>query len=434
MARQNEEPLSAKDIGARIRKRRRARGLSQKQLALTVGCKQPQISDWERGLNPPGPGYLPSLAIALGCDIEDLTLGPEGRAPAPMRFEKNPKPIRLGTILLDSVFLMIGNHTDPVEISVRYNRDWLKVPADIRPIYHSLIERAKQKAREISGIFFNGPNTRLLGASQENTRQSSTGEELKGLVLDVGPVSWEEYTVLNTFLDVELFPKPRASIRQRFGNADELYRSSPNLRWCRLANILTVLMTPITTDGYGLVQHRSRAGVSIGHGTFISGICENIHRYLDEAEPGDLNMRKTLNLTRAPAPVDYLYQPTGVPSPLLTAQRGLFEEVSEGLYALLKNTPERFKFLNIIFAQEYFHPSLVGIVELPLTSAEVASHIEETPGKDHSESTSIHFLKLDPTDQKTADFLSDEKRWTAAGLSAFITAIIYWRAHYEREN
>jgi hypothetical protein len=343
-----------------------------------------------------------------------------------LRYPKNPKPVRLGSATLDRVFLMIGNHTDPVEIVVKYSRDRLNIPGDIRPAYVMLAEKAKQRAGSGKQPYFNGPNTRLLCVSQENASQSETGLEKKGWVLEVGPVSWEEYTVLNTFMDEEAL-SAGDTIRRRFADENMLYQKSPDLRWCRLSNILCVCMIPVTTDGYGLVQHRSLTGVSVGGNTYTSGVAENMHRYLDEALADDLSYRVNSLTEASSTPVDQHYQPHGVPSPLLTAQRGVLEELSEGLSNILESTPERFRFLNVIMSLDEFHPYLVGVIELPLTRAEVERHIQESPGKDHSEFTTIEYLLLNADDIKTSEFIDDQNRWTMAGLSSFITSIAYWQ-------
>lgn len=55
---------------ARIRK---ARGLTQGQLAAMVGCYTKDISRWEHGERNPGSKNLAALAAALSCTIDDLT-------------------------------------------------------------------------------------------------------------------------------------------------------------------------------------------------------------------------------------------------------------------------------------------------------------------------------------------------------------------------
>lgn len=45
-------------IGARLRKARRDAGLSQTALALRLNVRQPDISDWERGVHLPDPRVI----------------------------------------------------------------------------------------------------------------------------------------------------------------------------------------------------------------------------------------------------------------------------------------------------------------------------------------------------------------------------------------
>ena len=55
-----------------IARRRIALGLTQGQLAEAIGNRQVDISRWERGIGNPGSKYLPRLAKALNCSMEDL--------------------------------------------------------------------------------------------------------------------------------------------------------------------------------------------------------------------------------------------------------------------------------------------------------------------------------------------------------------------------
>src|SRR5262249_20204997 len=59
-------------------------------------------------------------------------------------------------------------------------------------------------------------------------------------------------------------------------------RNDRDFGWCRLSNILSLAVMPITSDGYGLVQIRNPKAVSTDGDCYTSGIAENIHRYLDE--------------------------------------------------------------------------------------------------------------------------------------------------------
>lgn len=56
----------------KIRVLRKAAGVSQTDLAKTLGCGQPNICAWESGKSQPTTDKLPALAKALGCTIDDL--------------------------------------------------------------------------------------------------------------------------------------------------------------------------------------------------------------------------------------------------------------------------------------------------------------------------------------------------------------------------
>ena len=59
--------------GERLRDARTAAGISQPELAATVGTTQGRISDWERGRAIPRARYIPKLAAALGMDALDFS-------------------------------------------------------------------------------------------------------------------------------------------------------------------------------------------------------------------------------------------------------------------------------------------------------------------------------------------------------------------------
>jgi len=57
----------------RIKEIRRARQITQKELAAKVGVSQPYIHDLELGNRSGKPGTLARIAAALGCTMDDLT-------------------------------------------------------------------------------------------------------------------------------------------------------------------------------------------------------------------------------------------------------------------------------------------------------------------------------------------------------------------------
>jgi transcriptional regulator with XRE-family HTH domain/endonuclease V-like protein UPF0215 family len=420
-------------VGDRIRALRQERAWTQEELAARADISPEYLSRIETGDRTPGDRALKGLAEALGVGVEALTSDHQVWHPSSIP-ETNPKPVRLGDLRLDDAYLALGNHTEPVEITVRYTHERLKLPPEIQAVYSKLAETARRRAEAGGHLYFNGPNTRLTRVSLENNRQLPSGTESHSWVLELGPVSWEEYTVLNAFLDERVFDPPEDTIRKRFAKVEKLYENAANLTWCPLSNILCLALIPITMDGYGIIQQRSKTIVSVDGGRFTSGVAENIHRFMDEAVPENLGRRKNpADPVGGLQSIDHLYRPTGVPSPLLAAQRGVKEELSEGLYHLLKDAPERFKFLNLLVPIDRFHPELIGVIDLPFTLEETKALIEESPGKDHPEAMSIRYVPLDPTANATAEVMRDRSKWTVGGLAALISAIQYRREWARRK-
>jgi len=60
-------------VGLNLQAVRRAKGLSQEELAHRSGVHQTYLSGVERGRRNPTVGLLDKIATALDADIEDLT-------------------------------------------------------------------------------------------------------------------------------------------------------------------------------------------------------------------------------------------------------------------------------------------------------------------------------------------------------------------------
>ena len=59
--------MNAEYTGQKIRKYREGKGLTQKELARTLGVSDAAVSKWERGKNFPDMTLLEPLAGALEC-------------------------------------------------------------------------------------------------------------------------------------------------------------------------------------------------------------------------------------------------------------------------------------------------------------------------------------------------------------------------------
>lgn len=55
-----------------MKRRRQAAGMSQEALAARIGVSQSSLQQWEQGRYWPSAFWLPKLAAALMCSIEEL--------------------------------------------------------------------------------------------------------------------------------------------------------------------------------------------------------------------------------------------------------------------------------------------------------------------------------------------------------------------------
>ena len=55
-----------------LKNKRIDRGLTQKQIADSLGVKQNTVSQWESGERQPSVGLLPKLAELLDCTVDEL--------------------------------------------------------------------------------------------------------------------------------------------------------------------------------------------------------------------------------------------------------------------------------------------------------------------------------------------------------------------------
>ena len=67
--------MDQEKTGEIIRDLRVAKGLTQAQLAETIGVSDKAVSKWERGCGTPDVSLLPQLCAALGVDTESLLRG-----------------------------------------------------------------------------------------------------------------------------------------------------------------------------------------------------------------------------------------------------------------------------------------------------------------------------------------------------------------------
>ena len=92
--------MDAETMGKRIAQLRKARNLTQQQLADQLNVTNRAISRWERGEGYPEITLLPKLADSLGVTTDEI-LGHRTRKQPGMRFAQQPQVIiGIGLVLI----------------------------------------------------------------------------------------------------------------------------------------------------------------------------------------------------------------------------------------------------------------------------------------------------------------------------------------------
>ena len=59
-------------LGKRLKKLRKAKGMTQDKVAKKLGIQQTAVSHWEHGDFCPGAAYLVKLADCIGCSVDEI--------------------------------------------------------------------------------------------------------------------------------------------------------------------------------------------------------------------------------------------------------------------------------------------------------------------------------------------------------------------------
>lgn len=99
----------SKYVGAQIRKYRKAKGMTQKELGFRLGVAHNTISGYESGANEPDQNILFAIADILGVSVNDLFPSPTNLEPVDPEFAKIPV---LGTIACGDPILVAENYAE----------------------------------------------------------------------------------------------------------------------------------------------------------------------------------------------------------------------------------------------------------------------------------------------------------------------------------
>lgn len=98
--------MTQQSLGSMIQTLRKQRGMTQLDLARTMGVTDKAVSKWERDLSMPDVGSLPKLAETLGVTVDELLQArtAAGRAPSPA----HERAASLVDLVLKAVALATG--------------------------------------------------------------------------------------------------------------------------------------------------------------------------------------------------------------------------------------------------------------------------------------------------------------------------------------
>jgi repressor LexA len=105
----------AKYVGSQIRKFRKARGMTQRELGFRIGVKHNTISGYESGTNEPEQNILFAIADVLGISINDLFPSPTNVEPVEPKFARIPV---LGTIACGEPILAEENISEYIYMPI----------------------------------------------------------------------------------------------------------------------------------------------------------------------------------------------------------------------------------------------------------------------------------------------------------------------------
>lgn len=110
-------------LGSNISKLRKAKGLTQEQLAAAVGVSAPAVSKWESGSSCPDISLLCPLARVLGTDVDTLLLFEETLSEEDLANEINRiiETARNGNCHDAEAALQNLLHTYPSSVNLKYN-------------------------------------------------------------------------------------------------------------------------------------------------------------------------------------------------------------------------------------------------------------------------------------------------------------------------
>ncbi|OBA12125.1 geranylgeranyl reductase [Acinetobacter pittii] len=136
-------------IGQRIRALRRAKKLTQMQLAKIAGVSSPAVTEWEKDSYLPKAGSLEAMANAFGVTTEYILTG-KGEIPTQESTNVAPVQARMAPVLS---WVQAGNFTNVESVDMSQVLEWFPLPEDCEKCFYLKVRGVSNEPDFIEGDY-----------------------------------------------------------------------------------------------------------------------------------------------------------------------------------------------------------------------------------------------------------------------------------------
>ncbi len=136
-------------IGQRIRALRRAKKLTQMQLAKIAGVSSPAVTEWEKDSYLPKAASLEAMANAFGVTSEYILTG-KGEIPDKESTNVAPVKARMAPVLS---WVQAGNFTNVESVDMNQVTEWFPLPEDCDKCFYLKVRGVSNEPDFIEGDY-----------------------------------------------------------------------------------------------------------------------------------------------------------------------------------------------------------------------------------------------------------------------------------------
>ncbi|ENV03453.1 LexA family protein [Acinetobacter sp. NIPH 817] len=136
-------------IGQRIRALRRAKKLTQVQLAKIAGVSSPAVTEWEKDSYLPKAGSLEAMANAFGVTTEYILTG-KGEILVQASTNVAPVQARMAPVLS---WVQAGNFTNVESVDMSQVVEWFPLPDDCEKCFYLKVKGVSNEPDFIEGDY-----------------------------------------------------------------------------------------------------------------------------------------------------------------------------------------------------------------------------------------------------------------------------------------